>query len=141
MNQFNDKTKAKPKNKQKQQNKTNQNSNPNQKSKPKNNNKAETKTLQNTFDGIGIIHPKMKMLSSSAHLHVIPNLYFLLLLDTKEDILSFSSLWFPLYFCSCNRSQLEPKMFGYIFFCVLQKKEIQVWNNKRQFFIYELSLV
>ncbi len=35
----------------------------------------------------GIVHPKMKILSSFTHSQVVPNMYLFVLLNTKEDIL------------------------------------------------------
>ncbi len=35
----------------------------------------------------GIVHPKMKILSSFTHPQVVPNLYEFVLPNTKEDIL------------------------------------------------------
>ncbi len=93
----------------------------------------------------------MKMLSSSTHLHVIPNLYFFLLLDTKDDILNnvgnqTVSVPFDFYCIfvnaiKVNGNRLVNKILQNILFSVLHiKNEIQVRNNKRQFFIFELSL-
>ncbi len=40
------------------------------------------------YNILGTVHPKMNILSSFTHPHVVPKLYaFLCLLNTKEDIL------------------------------------------------------
>ncbi len=139
-NQLNNKTKAEKKKKKPQIPK---------KGKPNNNNKGVTKTLQNTFEGIGIIHPKMKMLSSSTHLHVITNIYLFLLLDIKDILNNVDNQTVSVpfdFYCifvnaiKVNGNRLVNKILQNIFFSVLHKNEIQVRNNKRQFFIFELSL-
>ncbi len=94
----------------------------------------------------GIVHPKMKILSSFTHPQVVPNLYeFLVLPNTKEDILKkvcnqavLGHHWLhsrkKIYTMQvvCPRTALFPTFFRISSFVFSRTKTfIQVWNYLR----------
>ncbi len=82
----------------------------------------------------GIVHPKMKILSSFTHPQVVPNLYeCLVLLNTKEDVLNnvgfwgtidFHSIFVLLWKSMVPQNSLVTNFLQNIFLSVQQNKEI-----------------